>query len=983
MDATRSARRMVPAVIAFAIGIAVTSWMQTPLGLLAPICALFMVAGAPLRRMLYVATAIGFAAAVFAVPLSSDGERELALLWAALFALAGCIGALLESGAPSSRGRSTLAGPADGLARSSAYPQVGPSLAEKAAPRVSPVVSVLAEDDSSTDSKLEAVSFWAGLAFRLLYWRTEPGGLHRWVESRTDASTEADGTLRWRGVTTELADPGPGMPRPTKLASHPPHEDDAVRAAKVVECLLGNAWAFDAAGRPTYLTPLAQTFVATTLDEFQAVVDEGHTFFKLTAPPEEYPRLAAAWRHSLDTGRPLFIERRIRRSSGIIEWNRTGFVPTRDGEGHVTGWYGSTIDLDSHRITQAELRERERELSQLIDLVPSHIWRLAPDGEPIFFNKRMIDFTGFDIADADRRSVGRLEALVEAIHPDDAAGFRTALSAGLATRRSFALRYRLRRSDGVFRWMDHRAEPLFDDRSQLLQWYGASFDIDDQVRLFEELGDREARIRRLVDSDIIGIVIWDLDGRLIDANDAFLRMVQYTREDLEAGIDWLAMTPPEWQEMHSREEAKELASTGKMQAREKEYFRKDGSRVPVLIGAASFEGQSTQGVAYILDLTERKRSEEALRARERELQEIIDAVPVRIWRAAPGDGPIYFNKRYQDHFRSVLPDFDVMEQPRIDALLRDLVHPDDTPQVQGALGRCFATGDGAVLRFRWREKDSTYRWAECRVEARRDPDGAVAQWYGASVDIDDEVRAQTELRRMQERLSHASQAASLAELSASIAHEVNQPLAAVVANSHACERWLMASPPNLERARTTVARIIRDANGAADVLARVRALFKQSATPRVRASLAAVVADAERWVSDLATRHRVTLETRIDTGVPAVVIDPVQIQQVLINLMRNAVEAMAMSSGRRLLRSRVLMEEDAVRVEVSDTGPGVPDTDKIFDAFFSTKESGMGMGLAVSRSIVEAHGGSLWAEPGVDGGARFILRLPLEDPAVR
>src|SRR6185312_13402301 len=143
----------------------------------------------------------------------------------------------------------------------------------------------------------------------------------------------------------------------------------------------------------------------------------------------------------------------------------------------------------------------------------------------------------------------------------------------------------------------------------------------ENARLYRDLEDRERKIRRLIDSNIIGIVIWDLDGRLIDANDAFLRMVGYEREDLQAGLGWFDMTPPEWQEVHARYEAEELKATGMMQAREKEYFRKDGSRVPVLIGAACFEGQPNQGVAYILDLTERKRAEEALRRSETYLAE--------------------------------------------------------------------------------------------------------------------------------------------------------------------------------------------------------------------------------------------------------------------------------------------------------------------------------------------------------------------------
>jgi hypothetical protein len=980
MEARLSQERIAPAIAAFAVGIAVSSLIQTPFGLLAPALAIFLFAGGRAGLALHAVSAAGLIGSLFVVVLHEGEARDIATTWAAFFALAICIGALVATRGSASPRAVTRPAAMQGAAREQApsYPAVGPSLDEKAAPRNSPVVSLTAEDDQSTATQLVAVSFWGGLPFHLRYWRRQPDGRYRWVESRSEPLPEPSGTRYWRAVSAEIDDQSSAEALPTRMAANPPSDDDAVRAAKIVEDLLGNAWAFDAAGRPTYLTPLAQTLVAVTLEDFQTAVDEGHTFFKRTAHPDDYDRISESWLRSLQTGEPFFLDRRIQRASGIHEWNRTGFVPTRDGQGRITGWYGSTIDLDSHRIAQAELRDRERELSQLVDMVPSHIWRLTSGGELVFFNKRMVDFLGFDIADADTRGVRRLDAVLEAIHPDDAVKFKDALTGCLATGDAFAMRYRLRRTDGVYRWMSSRAEPLRDDVGGIVQWYGICHDIDDQVRLYSELEDREAKIRRLVDSDVIGIVFWDLNGTLIDANDAFLRMVQYDREDLKAGLDWFAMTPPEWQEVHAREEAEELARTGKMQAREKEYFRKDGSRVPILIGAACFEGVSNQGVAYILDLTEQKRVEAALRIREGELQEIIDAVPVRIWRATPNDGPAYFNKRYQDHFRSVITDFDAVDQPRIGALLQELVHPDEAPGVERALASAFENGDGAVLRFRWREKDGVYRWAECRVEPRRDSDGAIVQWYGASVDIDDEMRAQAELRRTQERLAQASQAASLAELSASIAHEVNQPLAAVVANSHACQRWLTADPPNLERAQSTVERIIRDANGAADVVARIRALFKQSVIARSGSSLSAVIADAERSVSDLAMRNGVVIDVRVEPGVPPVAVDQVQIQQVLINLMRNAVEAMTASKGDKALSVRASKDGDAIRIEVRDTGPGIEDAEKIFDAFFTTKESGMGMGLAVSRSIVESHGGRLWAEQSNDGGASFTFVLPID-----
>lgn len=1109
-----SQESLFPAISASAVGLGVSALIHTPYGLLAPIVALFLFTR---RRtelvLLYAVLATGLLGSLVAVLLFVGEARVVAGSWAEFFLVAICIGVIhitrSEFVLGAKEERVHLGGAAN--PETQTYPNAGPSLLQKAAPRSAPRVGLSARNDENTVKQLVAVSFWGGLPFHLRYWRRQWDGGFRWVESYSEPAPDPSGTRLWRAHTFEIDEGKPLDGPPTKLASDASIEDDAVRAAKLVENLLGNAWAFDPAGRPTYLTPLGQTLVAVTLEEFQAAVDEGHTFFKLTAHPDEYDRVSAAWRRCLQAGEPFFLDRRIKRATGIHEWNRTGFVPTRDKQGRITGWYGSTIDLDSHRVIQAELRQRERELSQLVDLVPSHIWRLTADGQPVFFNKRMVDFLGFDVEGADKRSISRLDAVIEAVHADDAAKFEHTLKHSLSTGETFEMRYRLRRADGAYRWMSSRAEPLRGHAGDIVQWFGVCHDVDDQVRLFHELEERESRIRRLVDSDIIGIVIWDLDGTLIDANDAFLNMVQYTREEVKAGLDWFAMTPPDWQDVHAREEAEELATTGKMQAREKEYFRKDGSRVPVLIGAACFEGQSRQGVAYILDLSDQKRAESALRERERELakivdmvpsllwrlnakgepaylskraieflgagvdaydtpgmsrlsagiqasvhpedadmvgeafqrsmetgtsislncrlrradgvyrwvmcradplrdenggiiewyglshdiddqvradralreseqrlQDMIDALPIRIWSAAAKDGSIYFNKRYKDHFRSVVANIETLLDRRIDALLGQLVHPDDAPGVERAINRCFETENGAVLRFRWREKGDIYRWAECRVEPRRDESGAVVQWYGASVDIDDEVRAQAELRRTQERLAQASQAASLAELSASIAHEVNQPLAAVIANSHACQRWLTVDPPNLERAQKTLERIIRDANGAADVVSRIRALFKQDLRARNGTSLGAVIAEAERLVSDLAMRHNVFINVHVGRDVPPVAIDRVQIQQVLINLMRNGVEAMASTRGGRLLAVRASKVEGAVRVEVCDNGVGVEDAERIFDAFYSTKESGMGMGLIISRSIVESHGGRLWAERNEEEGTTFVFTIPVK-----
>ncbi len=762
-----------------------------------------------------------------------------------------------------------------------------------------------------------------------------------------------------------------------------------------------------------------------------------------------------------------------------------------------------------HQLALATSRDRERELSQLVDMVPSHVWRLTPDGEPVFFNKRMVDFIGLDVADLDKPGMSRLEAIIETVHPEDAAGFGDALRRSLATGGNFAMRYRLRRADGVFHWMSSRAESMRDQDGRIVQWYGLCHDIDDQVKVEEALRRSERQIRRLVDSNVIGIVIWDLDGRLIDANDAFLRMIQYEREELQAGLRWFDMTPPEWQEVHARDEAEELARTGVMQPREKEYFRKDGSRVPVLIGAASFEEESTQGVAYILDLTERKRAESALRDRERELAQLVDTVPVQLWCVSPGGDPAYINKTMIDYIGLKLEDFDAEEG--LPSAIQTIVHPDDRAGLLQGLTHSFKTGERFELKFRNRRWDGEYRWTEGHADPLRDESGRIIRWYGANVDIHDhvisqealrereralwqlvetlpamidcaapdgepvyrsqqlrqflgyqleeldetgrsrlagtleagvhpddlagvkeryarslstgepyarrhrlrrfdgeyrwvetraapmrnsegaivqwnvicldienEIRAEEELRLAQERLARASQAASLAELSASIAHEVNQPLAAVVANSHACQRWLMVEPPNLERAQKTVERIIRDANAAAEVVSRIRALFKQSVESRTSTAVGSVIAEALNLMVEEASRRRVRMDVDVESNLQPVALDRVQIQQVLVNLIRNGIDEMDSVAGDRVLRLRVRQLGGMVQIEISDRGQGIEFPERIFEPFFTTKANGMGMGLAICRSIVEAHGGRLWVETNKPQGATFIFTLPVE-----
>ena len=301
------------------LGIAVSSLTHTPFGLLAPTVALFLFAGGRTGLLLHVASATGLVGSLLVAAFYQGATRDIAVVWAAFFALAICIGALVATRTSASHGAEAIPAAirSTTLDEAPAYPVIGPTLHEKAAPRHSPFVSISAEDNKAAAALMVAASFWGGTAYNMRYWQRQPDGSHRWTEVRSEPLREPNGTQLWRGVVADIDDQRPGSQPPTRIASNPPNDGHAVRAAKILESLLGNAWAFDAAGRPTYLTPLAQPLVAVTLEEYQAAVDEGHTFFKRTAHPDDYDRISAAWRHSLKTGDPFYIERRVRRASGI------------------------------------------------------------------------------------------------------------------------------------------------------------------------------------------------------------------------------------------------------------------------------------------------------------------------------------------------------------------------------------------------------------------------------------------------------------------------------------------------------------------------------------------------------------------------------------------------------------------------------------------------------------------------------------------
>jgi PAS domain S-box-containing protein len=391
------------------------------------------------------------------------------------------------------------------------------------------------------------------------------------------------------------------------------------------------------------------------------------------------------------------------------------------------------------------------------------------------------------------------------------------------------------------------------------------------------------------------------------------------------------------------------------------------------------DGRIVHWYGVDVDVDDSQQAEAVLRGSERQLRLLIDAIPALVWCAAPDGEPSYLNKRMADFTGLTFGSFGHLEGGSLGSLARRaIVHPDDLAELERLWSHSVQTGAALSMRHRLRRVDGAYRWVDLRAEPLRNDNGDIVQWYGVCVDIEDETRMQGELRAARDKLFRASQAASLAELSASIAHEVNQPLAAVMANSHACQRWLSTEPPNLQRARVTVERIIRDANGAAEVVSRIRALFKQTVSTRVSVDLNEVITEVCRLISDDVTKKNISIETDLEENLPSILVDRVQMQQVLVNLTRNGIDAMESRTDypkSLLIRSR-RNGMNEVSVEVRDCGSGIEDVERIFEPFFTTKENGMGMGLAICRSIIEAHDGRLRATKNEPCGTMLSFTLP-------
>ena len=376
-------------------------------------------------------------------------------------------------------------------------------------------------------------------------------------------------------------------------------------------------------------------------------------------------------------------------------------------------------------------------------------------------------------------------------------------------------------------------------------------------------------------------------------------------------------------------------------------------------------------------LIERTRAEKELVESELRFRLLAESIPHHVWCVRSDGTAAYWNRRLSEY--TGLTD----EELRSGGWAA--LHPDDVARVKAAWEMVRTQGTGYQMEQRLRGRDGRYRRFMCRGVAVGDGQGRPVEWCGTSTDIEERRQAEEALHKARTELAHVTRVTAMGELAASIAHEVNQPLAAIVANGHACAHWLSADPPNLREASQSAERIVRDANRASQVVSRIRAFLKRGESRLAPLDIEEIVREAMDMTQGEIRAHGVHLSLTASADLPPVLGDRIQLQQVVLNLVMNAVEAMEPVTERpRMMRVEIARcGAETVRVAVCDSGIGLDPgrREEVFDAFHTTKPGGMGMGLAVSRSIIEAHRGRLWTTPNEGPGETFQFTVPLAVPA--
>lgn len=873
------------------------------------------------------------------------------------------------------------------------------------------LIDAVHPDDLPRVIEARKKSLDAGQVYEVEHRCRRADGVYRWFQVRGLPVRNVEGTITaWYLLLTDIDD--------LKKAEEALQSNER-NLSLIINTIPTHIYVLNTEGSVQYVNQAVMDYTGLSLEDVKQ-----EDYRDRVIHPEDFKRVRAERAASLRRGAPFSTEQRVLSNDGLYRWFLVRYKPLLDEQGCIVRWYVAAFDIEDRKRAEsereqsqealrnalAEIQKSESKLRRVIDTIPALAWCNLPDGPNEFLSKGWHEYTG--LSPEESHGWGWQDAF----HPEDLPPLMERWLKMLTSGEPDEIEARLRRQDGVYRWFLIRAEPFRDESGKIVRWYGTSTDIDDRKQA-EALLAGEKRLLEMMASgcslpmvlDALCRFVEDIAGRcycsvyLIDPSgtkfhnaaapslpSSFNDPVEGAPVDRETGPCGMAAC------LKTQVIASDIASDSRWPT---SVFRPlaltHGLRscwsTPILSLAGDALGtfaiyqeepasptplqqELIARFTHIASIAiERAQGEAALMRNEALLAEAqhLSSIGSFSWRVAM-DQITWSEQLY--HIYELETGAPVTLE-----LIRTRVHPEDLTLYEKMVEQARNGSDDFEWQYRLLMPDQSIKYLHAVARATRDQDGEL-EYIAAVQDVTERRLSEETLGKLRSELAHVSRVATLGALTASIAHEVNQPLSGIITNASTCQRMLNADPPNVEGARETTRRTIRDGNRASEVITRLRALFskKDSATESVDLS------DATREVIALSLselqRGRIILREELSDDLPPVSGDRVQLQQVILNLIRNASDAMSAVGDRprELLIKTERDDADRVRLSVQDTGVGFEPqaADRLFQAFYTTKDDGMGIGLSVSRSIIESHHGQLWATSNDGLGATFSFSIP-------
>jgi PAS domain S-box-containing protein len=729
------------------------------------------------------------------------------------------------------------------------------------------------------------------------------------------------------------------------------------RLRLVIDTIPQQIWSTPPDGLLDFCNAQFRSYVGLTLEELQG---EG---WQHVLHPDDLERALKVWRDSVMDGITFEQEVRHRGADGLYRWFLVRGVPLKDSEGCIVRWYGTSTDIEDRKRAEDELRKQKEDFQKIFENIPVLIAFRGKDRKLQLVNPEWERTTGWKLEEIHEQN---LDILAE-FFPDP--HYRQVIQNLIAVSTGQWNDIQLRARDGRVIDLASTFVHLSDGSTLFI-----ARDITERKRAEQALRKQKEVFQTVFENIPVMIGFLGKHGHLDFVNPEWERTTGWTLQEIrQPNFDAYAelFPDPQYRQMLGNVVA---ASAG--QWTDLKVRTRDGRVIDVSSNLVRLSDGSTLGIGR--DVSERKRAEAELRESEARFRLVADSAPVMIWMSGTDKLCTYFNKPWLDFTGRSL-------DRELGNGWAEGVDPEDLQKCLDTYIQSFDRREAFRMEYRLRRHDGEFRRVFDIGVPRFNPDRSFAGYIGSCIDVTETRGAEEQLRHAQEDLARVTRVVAMGELAAAIAHEVNQPLTAIVTNGQFCLRELDGAASNPDELRAAIGEIVNDGTRASAVISRIRGLLTKEVPDRTELDINQIIQDVTILLRHEFTRHRVSLRTELASDLPRVPGDPVQLQQVLINLITNAIEATSSSTnGRREVLIRSAQKADGVVVQVQDSGLGIEPglANRVFEPFFTTKAKGIGMGLSISHSIIESHGGRIGIAPS-STGALFEFTLPIDDAGVR